>query len=425
MSPPDAVMQPQTGPPRDLFTADFTNDPHPVLAALREQAAAHPVALPNGLRVWLVTRYDEARALLADPRLRNEVSREDYARNYLDPVRRGRYLAGRHQLGSELNDHLLHADPPRHTRLRRLVGKAFTTRRVEGLRPRIVELVDSLLDRAAPCRQVDLLDVLAFPVPFAVICWLLGIEVDDRASFRRWSNLLVSGVGSDEGDQAAVAMVDYLRGLVSHKRTDPGDDLLSALVQTTNDGDALTETELISMASILLIAGYETTVNLIGNGTLALLTHPEQRARLAADPDLWPAAVDELLRFEPPLANAISRVTTAPVHLDGITIGEGELVVVSLIAAARDPARYPDPDHLDVTRSTTGDLAFSHGVHRCLGAPLARLEGQVVLRRLFERFPRLRLAVEPSDLRWRFSLPMRGLEALPVLLTDHGRPLEG
>ncbi|GAA3501780.1 hypothetical protein GCM10019016_088870 [Streptomyces prasinosporus] len=213
---------------------------------------------------------------------------------------------------------------------------------------------------------------------------------------------------------AGADMIAYLRALIDAKRGSPDDDMLSALVLATDEGDRLSPDELISMAFLLLVAGHETTVNLIGNGALALLRHPEVRERLAADEALWPAAVEEFLRYDGPVTNATWRFTTEPVRVGSVVIPEGEFVTISLGAAGRDPRRYEAPDRLDITRPRTAGLAFGHGVHHCLGAPLARLEGHVVLSRLFARLPGLRLAVDAGELRWRGSLMMRGLEELPV-----------
>ncbi|MFJ7335342.1 cytochrome P450 [Streptomyces sp. NPDC101110] len=410
---------PPAGPPTDLFTPDFHQNPHDALAGLRKTAPAVPVTTPNGLRTWLVTGYEHARALLADPRLSKDmrVGRDLIPRNFTDPEKQRRFLAEageRSQFPHVLSVHMLDSDPPDHTRLRRLVGRAFTARRVESLRPRITGLTDELLDAMARQDRPDLMEALAFPVPFTVICWLLGVPPDDRAAFRRWSNLLVSGAGTEEVSEASASMIAYLKALIEAKRADPADDMLTDLVHAQDAGDQLSSDELISMAFLLLVAGHETTVNLIGNGTLALLTHPEVRGQLAADQSLWPAAVEEFLRYDGPVTNATWRFTTEPVQVGSVTIPEGEFVTISLGAAGRDPARYPEPDRLDITRSHTASVAFGHGIHHCLGAPLARLEGQIVLSRLFTRLPGLRLAVDPDELRWRSSLMMRGLEELPV-----------
>ncbi|GAA2241812.1 cytochrome P450 family protein [Streptomyces indiaensis] len=410
---------PPAGPPTDLFTPAFHQNPHDALAGLRKTAPAVPVTTPNGLRTWLVTGYEHARALLADPRLSKDmrVGRDLIPRNFTDPEKQRRFLAEsgeRSQFPHVLSVHMLDSDPPDHTRLRRLVGRAFTARRVESLRPRITGLTDELLDAMARHERLDLMEALAFPVPFTVICWLLGVPPDDRAAFRRWSNLLVSGAGTDEVSEASASMIAYLKALIEAKRAEPADDMLTDLVHAQDAGDQLSSDELISMAFLLLVAGHETTVNLIGNGTLALLTHPDVRGQLATDESLWPAAVEEFLRYDGPVTNATWRFTTEPVEVGSVTIPEGEFVTISLGAAGRDPARYPDPDRLDITRAHTASVAFGHGIHHCLGAPLARLEGQIVLSRLFTRLPGLRLAVDADELRWRSSLMMRGLEELPV-----------
>ncbi|MGI5171047.1 cytochrome P450 family protein [Spirillospora sp. CA-253888] len=408
--------------PLDLFTHAFYQQPYQRLADLRHASPAVPVTTPNGLRTWLVTRYDDARELLADARLSKDmrVGRDLIARNFVDPRRREEFLretGERSQFPEVLGVHMLDSDPPDHTRLRRLVGGAFTARRTESLRPRIEALTGELLDALEGRAEADLMESLAFPVPFTVICWLLGVPPDDRARFRGWSNLLVSGAGTPEVADAGAAMVAYLRGLLEDKRAAPQDDLLSDLIGISDgSGDRLTPDELVSMAFLLLVAGHETTVNLIGNGALALLREPGARDRLAADPSLWPSAVQEFLRHDGPVSHTTWRFTTEPVEVGGVVIPAGEFVTISLAAAARDPERYADPDGLDITRDGGASLAFGHGIHHCLGAPLARLEGAVVLSRLFARFPKLRLAVEPSDLRWRESLMMRGLEELPVLL---------
>lgn len=406
-------------PPLDLFTPAFHQNPHQALAELRGTAPAVPVMTPNGLRTWLVTGYEHARALLADPRLSKDmrVGRDLIPRNFADPDKQRAFLAEsgeRSQFPHVLSVHMLDSDPPDHTRLRRLVGRAFTARRVESLRPRITALTDELLDGMARHERLDLMEALAFPVPFTVICWLLGVPPDDRAAFRRWSNLLVSGAGTEEVREASASMIAYLKALIETKRAEPADDMLTDLVHAQDAGDQLSSDELISMAFLLLVAGHETTVNLIGNGTLALLTHPEARAQLAADESLWPAAVEEFLRYDGPVSHATWRFTTEPVEVGSVVIPEGEFVTISLGAAGRDPARYRDPDRLDISRAHTASVAFGHGIHHCLGAPLARLEGQIVLGRLLARFPALRLAADPEELRWRSSLMMRGLEELPV-----------
>ncbi|WP_246103033.1 cytochrome P450 family protein [Streptomyces piniterrae] len=405
----------------ELFDSDFISDPHPTLAKLREESPAHLVATPNGLKTWLVTRYEDAKALLTDPRVSKDM-RVGYGlvpQNFADPEKQAHFQAQRgtrKQFATELSTTMLDSDPPDHTRLRKLVAKAFTMRQVEALRPRITELVTELLDAIEDRDEVDLMDALSFPVPFTVICWLLGVPPEDRDKFRRWSNLLTSGQGSEEALDASQDMVGYLRALIADKRENPADDMLTALIEATDEGEKLDEIELISMAFLLLVAGHETTVNLLNTGTLALLTNPDQRALLAADAGLWDSAIDEFLRIDAPLANATWRFTLEPIRLGDVLIPKGEFITISLSAAGRDPKRYTDPDRVDITRKNSGHLAFGHGIHHCIGAPLARLEGRIVLGELFRRFPRLSLATPKDELSWRPSFNLRGLASLPVRL---------
>lgn len=397
-----------TNPPVEVG-AELLHDPYTFYRRLREAAPVREVVMPHGLKVWAVTRYADARDALTNPALHKD----------LRPVQ---HLFERHQRKARTSDfradltaHMLNSDPPDHTRLRRLVAKEFTMRRVELLRPRVEEITEELL--AGLSGDVDLIDAFAFPLPVTVICELLGVPHADRDEFRAWSTTLVSGSSSAAVGAAGGAMAAYLHGLVDAKRTAPADDLLSALVRTQDDGDELTEAELVSMAFLLLVAGHETTVNLIANGVLALLRAPDQLAALRADPGLLPGAVEEFLRYESPVNHATLRYTVAPTEIGGTTVPAGEFVMVVLTSANRDDDRFgPAADTLDVTRAASGHLAFGHGIHFCLGAPLARLEGQVAIGRLVDRFPDLALTVDPGDLRWRDGTLLRGLERLPVHL---------
>jgi cytochrome P450 len=392
---------------------EFIQDPYELFQRLREEGPAREVIMPRGLKVWLVTRYAEARDALADPRLHKNMGR---ARELFE--RHSTTGRATELFGPDLASHMLNSDPPDHTRLRRLVAKAFTMRRVELLRPRVEEITEELLAGLAGRDQVNLLDEFAFPLPVTVICELLGVPQADRDDFRRWSNTLLSAASFDVVSEAAGAMTAYLRSLIDSKRTEPADDMISALIQVREDGDEdrLTEIELVSMAFLLLVGGHETTVNLISSGVLSLLRHPDQLAALRADPALLPGAVEEFLRYESPISHATMRYTTAPIRLGEVDIPAGEFVVVSLSSANRDGDRFADADRLDVTRSANSHLAFGHGIHFCLGAPLARLEGQIAIGRLLDRFPNLALAVDPGELRWRNSTLLRGLESLPVRL---------
>ncbi|MGQ0775436.1 MAG: cytochrome P450 family protein [Pseudonocardiales bacterium] len=391
-----------------LFTGTDGPRRHAAYAELAATGPVHHVLLPTGGPAWLITGYDEVRAVLHDPRLiKSDPTRTALAGDRLSP-----------EMFAAISHHMLNRDPPDHTRLRRLVTAAFTRRRIDELAPRIQQITDELLDALADVAQADLIASFAYPLPITVICELLGIPVQRRTEFQTWSATLVTGTMADRGEftAAATTMASYLRELIATKRADPADDLLSALVAVREGADRLRADELTSMVFLLLVAGHETTVNLIGNGVLALLTHPEQLALLRAQPHRLPAAVEELLRFDGPVQMATFRVTSEPVEIGGVTIPAGQIVIAGLLAANRDPAHLPDPDKLDLTREDTSHLAFGHGIHHCLGAPLARLEGRIALGTLLAHFPQLRLAVPPEQLIWRPGLLMNGLTALPVAL---------
>ncbi|MQA07051.1 MAG: cytochrome P450 [Pseudonocardiaceae bacterium] len=393
------------------FDERFMQRPHETYRRLREQRPVQQVVLPRGTKVWVVTRYADVRALLTDSRLSKDVRN---AGELFD--RHAANGAVRTELRQSLGAHMLNSDPPDHTRLRKLVNKAFTSRTVERLRPRVEHITEELLDDMAGNDEVDLLESLAFPLPITVICELLGIPQGDRDDFRAWSNVIVSAGGQDELGEASAKMAGYLVELIKRKRRQPADDLLSELVHAKEDRDQLTDTELTSMAFLLLVAGHETTVNLIGNGMLALLRHPEQLVELRADRSLLPGAIEEFLRYEGPVHLATFRYTTEPLRLDEAEIGAGQFVMLSLLSANRDPDRFEDADGLDIRRPAGGHVAFGHGIHYCVGAPLARLEAEIAIGRLLDRFPELTLARQPETLVWRDSAIMRGLATLPIQL---------
>ncbi|GAA1984036.1 cytochrome P450 [Amycolatopsis minnesotensis] len=391
---------------------EFLQDPHQLYTRLRADVAVAPALLPHGLRVWIVSRYDDAKAALADPRLlknsvrQQELSARQAAETNSVPV-----------ITEFLNSHMLNTDPPDHTRLRELVNKAFTSRRVAGLRPRMAEIAGRLLDAMPSDGVVDLLEALAYPLPITVICELLGVPEGDRSDFRAWSaTLLNTGVSDADLAAASTAMVSYIDDLVAAKEKAPGEDLISALVEARESGDRLSSGELRAMVFVLLVGGHETMVNLIGNGTLALLNNPAQLAALRADPSLLPAAIEEFLRYEGPVNFATFRFTDEEVTIGGVTVPEGEFVVIALASANRDAARFPDADSVDIGRSTARHLAFGHGVHYCVGAHLARAQAEVAFGQLIARFPSMTLAVDPAELTWRHSTLMRGLESLPIRL---------
>ncbi|MEV4172730.1 cytochrome P450 [Nonomuraea sp. NPDC049709] len=390
-----------TDPALNLDRA-FFQDPHPVYRRAREAGPVRPATAHRRLRVWLVIRYAEARELLNDPRLAKDSAR---AVKLFPPGTAGPYA-------SSLSAHMLNSDPPDHTRLRKLVNKAFTARTVSRLRPRIEQITDGLLDGMAEAGEFDLMESFAFPLPIAVICELLGIPAADHDEFRTWTAPFVAASSAEEMRAAHAWMLAYLTGLVAAKRAAPGEDLLSELVHISDEGDRLTADEVVSMAFLLLVAGHETTVNLIANSVLALIGNPDQLAALRADPSLLPGAVEEFLRFDGPINIATLRFTTEPIRVGDVEIPEGEFVFISLLAANRDPDRYPDPDRLDLTRPGGGHLAFGHGIHYCVGAPLARLEAQIAIGRLLGRFSSIELG--SPVLQWRDSTLIRGLHTLPV-----------
>ncbi|MFE6840949.1 cytochrome P450, partial [Streptomyces sp. NPDC057705] len=311
---------------------------------------------------------------------------------------------------------MLRSDPPDHTRLRRLVSKAFTARRVAGMRPRIQAITDRLLDEVVPSGRADLVADFALPLPVTVISELLGVPVDDRHDFQRWTDRMIMR-GAEPPDPAVVNeawqhMRAYVTELIRAKRAAPGDDLLSGLITARDQEQQLTEDELIAMVFLLLVAGYITTVNLIGGGIAMLLAHPDQLDRLRSEPELLPGAIEEFLRYDGPVSPGIARFAREDVEIAGVTIPRGATVVIASAIADRDPARFADPDHLDITRKDNAHLAFGHGIHYCLGAPLARLEGQIAIGTALHRLPGLTLAVAPDEIRWRPG-GLRGPQTLP------------
>jgi cytochrome P450 len=396
--PPEDRGEPRSYP----FGANERLDLHPLYQHVREHEPLSWVRMPYGEPAWLVTRYDDVRTVLGDARFsRTEATRHDHPRVIPDVIPLG----------------LLDMDPPEHTRLRRLIAKAFTTSSVENLRPRTEQIAGQLIlamIEAGP--PADLVAMLARRLPMTVICELLGVPGDDQDQFAGWVNDATSTEATrEERAEGLARQVAYMAGLVAERRRQPSDDLLGRLVLARDDDDRLSEEELNFLSMQLLAAGFETTANQIADFVYVLLTRPGQYALLREQPGLIPGAVEELLRFAPLVAAAsIVRYATDDVELSGGTVRKGEAVLTFAPAANRDPAVYADPERLDLARPATSHLSFGHGVHLCVGARLARMELQVTLRALTRDLPGLRLAADPDEVAWKPSVLVRGPAALPV-----------
>ncbi|GAB3692143.1 cytochrome P450 [Actinocorallia lasiicapitis] len=387
-----------------LLGVEGGEDPYGAYARLRGEGAVVRVALREGLDCWVVTRYAEARAVLEDrrfsrdPRVAGEAWRE---------ADRGRPLED----GADLGVHLLTREPPDHTRLRRLVGHAFRHRRAERYRPRIQQLADELLDQLLRHDQADLVAGYAYPLATTVICEILGLPAADGPLFRQWTSNALPG-------QPTTSPATYLHTAIADKRRTPADDLLTELIAATDQG-RMSETELQSMTFLLIVAGHEGSVALIANSVVSLLRHPDQIALLERPDD---TALDELFRYDGPMELAAWRFPTEPVEIGGVRIPAGAPVMIALAAAHHDDRHYPRPDHLDLTRAEPDHLGFGHGLHYCVGAPLARAEADIALKTLFRRAPGLTLAVPHTELKRQPSLLVRGLHELPVRFTRRGLP---
>jgi cytochrome P450 len=402
----------------DIFLTDRFNDPefrfnpHPFYRELREE---HPIRMYEGLGEYLLTRWDDCERVLRDPRFSSNNSHRVWPEG-MESTSRLAQSAGDPDVKT-----LLFLDPPDHTRIRGLVSKAFTPRTVERLRPHITDICNQVLDEAADRGSLEIVGDLGYQVPVTVLCELLGIPLADRHMFGPLSSdasrLLDGDSLSDEqfnaGLVAVMELLSYLNDLFDERRANPGDDLISALIAVEEEGDRLDDVELRSIVLLLFIAGHETTMNLIGNGMWALLQHPDQLQLLRNDPSLIGSAVEEMLRFDGPV-HLTGRVATEDLEVGGQTVRKGEQVITLLAAANRDPARFPDPERFDITREDNRHLTFSHGIHYCLGAALARVEGQVAIGSLVERFP----AIEPLETpSYRGHFILRGLSSLEVSLS--------
>ena len=401
-------MQPLPQP--DFGSPKFKSNPFPYFARLRAEAPVFRIAGPMGEAAWLVTRYDDVMTVLKHPGFSKDRFR------FMDPRVRERF-SFMFKLFKPMAQMMLMKDPPDHTRLRGLVHKAFTPKLVERLRGRVQTLSDGLLDRVQRKGSLDLVKDYALPIPSTIIADMLGVPERDHGRFQRWSNQLVSNTNARGMFVIIPAMLmfeRYLRKLIAQRRAALGEDLLSALIQVEEAGEKLTQEELISMVFLLLIAGHETTVNLISTGSLALLEHPDQLERLRRSPELIEPAIEELLRYTNPVELATERFAVDDVDLNGTVIPKGNAVFGVIGSANRDEKYFQNPDALDLGRTPNKHLSFGFGIHYCLGAPLARLEGQIAIQTLVNRLPKLRLAKPVESLRWRTGFLIRGPKQLPA-----------
>ncbi|MFD9944778.1 cytochrome P450 [Nonomuraea sp. NPDC059023] len=397
------VTVPIGGIPHSALT-----DPYPFYELLRAQGRVHHLDTPIGLKAWFVPHYEDARPLLGDPRFSKAVHHSDVVRE------------DGQKAESSFADNMVSTDPPEHTRLRKLVQKAFTRRRIELLRPQVERFTGELLDKMETAGEVELMEDFSFPLPMMVIGELLGLPPNDLADLREKSifwfmeeEFTGSPVDVFRARQAGIGA--YVRDLIERRRGTPSDDLIQGLIEARDGENRLSERELVATVMLLIFAGFLTTVNLITNGMYALVRNPGQQALLAARPDLIGSAVEEFLRYDSSLA-VIEGHATEDIEIAGTLIPAHSLIIVPVHSVNRDPEAFPDPHRLDITRNPNPHLAFSHGVHHCLGAPLARLEAQVAITALLRRFPNMTLACDPGEVRWHRDFFQRSLHALPLRL---------
>ncbi|WP_413379053.1 cytochrome P450 family protein [Paenibacillus taichungensis] len=386
----------------EFFTREFTQNPYPVYEKLRQNDPIYRVLFPHGDFGWIITQYEDAVEVLKDNRFSKDVVKR------YGPDQQNIFV-----------HNMLFSDPPDHRRLRGLVQKAFTPRLIEGMRSHIQDIADDLLDNLDSQDKMNLIDEFAFPLPIIVISEILGVPLEDQDKFRLWSNSIIDATSAENSEvfeKHAQEFIDYLNAWFAKVREQPGDDLISQLVVAEESGEQLSEKELLGVVALLIIAGHETTVNLIGNGVLALLEHPEQRDLLIKKPELIHNAVEEMLRYNGPVEFSTSRWASEDIEFHGHHIAEGELVIVALDSANRDEEKFKDADVFDITREKSAHLAFGKGIHLCLGAPLARLEGEIAINTLLRRFPDMQLQTGVNELEWRPGMIVRGVKEIPVQL---------
>jgi cytochrome P450 len=394
--------------PARLDTDDFVADPHGLFAVLRDAAPVLPVVINGGIQAWLITRYDLARQAFTDERMAKGVEHWRAFNAGEVPFTGDVAVAARRNI--------LSSDPPDHTRLRSVLASAFTPRRVEALRPWISRIVDELLDTIAPKGSADLVSEFALPIPMTVICELFAVPDEYRPHIRAWTETLFHGAEPDRMRQASDDIDSLLGEVIAARRADPGDDFTSTVIRAQDDG-RLSAQELTMLLRAMLAGGNETSINLLGNAIAALLRHPDQLAVLAARPDRWPDAIEEVLRWDGPIQNSIWRFATADIEIEGVRIPGGDAIIVGIAAADRDGRRFAEPEKFHIGRTDHAHLAFGRGIHHCIGAPLARLQAAVALPALFDRLKGLRLATSWTQLRYRRSTMSRGLISLPAEFT--------
>ena len=391
----------------DFLNEEFIRNPFPIYNEIRKKDPVFRFLMPNGQYAWIITRYRDANEILSDPR---------FITNFEQPQTDELSTQSHKEI---LSRNLLNVNPSDHRRLRRLVQKAFTPRMVENLRSRVEEISNELLDKVQNKGNMRLIEDFAFPLPIIVICEMLGVPIEDQDKFREWSNILMEGVNNpkftQQSEEVIIAFVNYLHDLIALKRSDLQEDLISYLISVEDEGDVLTQHELYALVFVLIIAGHETTVNLIGNGVLALLEHPEQKGKLKKQPGLIHSAIEEILRYDGPVEVSNIRWATENVEFKGKHIQKGEMVFISFSSANRDPQQFTNPDKFDITREANNHIAFGKGVHYCVGAPLARLEGEIAIGTLMRRMPNLRLNTDLNSLEWRSGMIIRGIKEIPLL----------
>lgn len=385
-----------------LFTKEFTHNPYPVYEKLRQSDPILNLQFPDGRFGWLISNYEQAVEALKDVRFSKDVAK----------------AMGQEQT-SVFSTNMLFSDPPDHKRLRGLVQKGFTPQRITDMRGHIQEIADNLLDAVSSKDTINLIDEYAFKLPIIVISEILGVPTEDQDKFRVWSNSIIGASNQEMNEQVVQHMnefIAYLKDWFAKVREQPGDDMISQLVIAENQGDRLSEQELYGVVTLMIIAGHETTVNLIGNGVLALLEHPEQRKLLQEQPELIHGAIEEMLRYNGPVEFSTSRWAAEDMDFHGVHMKKGDLVVIALNSANRDASQFENPDIFDITREKSQHLAFGKGIHLCLGAPLARLEGEIAINTLLRRYPHFELQRDIDELEWRPGMIVRGVKEIPISL---------